>query len=307
MVLLPTHYLSHLVCHKDQSLDHYCSSFMSMIFPLSLCLMVPYHYSQMTYILLYRSIQKPVDYQHLQIDIDNLCEWTDDNLNRTKCRFMVISRKRQPILPSQPLTVNHSQLERVYSYKCLGVWLTSTLNWFTQITEINKKARSQLGIIYRNFYQHSNSATLLQLYLSYIRPHLEYAATVWDPHQVGFIHSLERIQKFALRMCTKKWNLEYNILLDSCDIPSLAVRRQHLKLCFLFQLINGHIIFPDAPLVLRPLLNLRNSSPHLLMQPAVHSSAHQFSFFPHTISLWNQSVYNCETLPSFKFCIRSLT
>ena len=122
-------------------------------------------------VLLYRSIQKPVDYQHLQIDIDNLCEWTDDNhlqLNRTKCKFMVISRKRQPILPSQPLTVNHSQLERVYSYKYLGVWLTSTLNWSTQITENNKKARSQLGIIYRNFYQHSNSATLLQLYLSYI-------------------------------------------------------------------------------------------------------------------------------------------
>ena len=106
---------------------------------------------------------------------------------------------------TQPLTVNHSQLERVYSYKYLGVWLTSTLNWSTQITEISKKARSQLGIIYRNFYQHSNSATLLQLYLSYIRPHLEYAATVWDPHQVGFIHSLERIQKCALRMCTRKW------------------------------------------------------------------------------------------------------
>ena len=79
-------------------------------------------------VLLYHSIQKPVDYQHLQIDIDNLCEWTDDShlqLNRTKCKFMVISRKRQPILPSQPLTVNHSQLERVYSYKYLSVWQTS--------------------------------------------------------------------------------------------------------------------------------------------------------------------------------------
>ena len=26
---------------------------------------------------------------------------------------------------------------------------------------------------------------------------------VWDPHQVGLIHSLERIQIFALRMCTE--------------------------------------------------------------------------------------------------------
>ena len=108
----------------------------------------------------------------------------------------------------QPLTVNHSQLERLYSYKYLGVWLTSTLNWSTQITEISKKARSQLGIILRHFYQHCNTAPAL--YLSYIRPHLEYAATVWDPHQVGFIHSLERIQKFALKICTKQKHIKIN-------------------------------------------------------------------------------------------------
>ena len=213
-------------------------------------------------LLLYRPIQKLVDYQYLQTDIDSLCDWSDDNhlqFNGTKCKFMVISRKRQPILPPQPLSVNRSQLERVHSYKYLGVWLTSTLNWSTHITEISKKARSQLGIVYRNFYQHSNSATLLQLYFSYIRPHLEYAAIVWDPHQVGLIHSLERIQKFALRMCTKNWNLEHNVLLEICDIPSLAVRRHHPKLCYLFQLINGDITFHNAPLVRRPPLNLRNS------------------------------------------------
>jgi len=73
---------------------------------------------------------------------------------------MVISRKRQPIQPVQPLMVNNTMLERVYSYKYLGIWLTSTLNWSTHVMEVSKKARSQLGIIYRNFYQHSNNATL---------------------------------------------------------------------------------------------------------------------------------------------------
>ena len=105
----------------------------------------------------------------INTDIDSLCDWSDDNhlqFSGTKCKFMVISRKRQPILPPQPLSVNRSQLERVHSYKYLGVWLTSTLNWSTHITEISKKAQSQLGIVYRNVYQHSNSATLLQLYFS---------------------------------------------------------------------------------------------------------------------------------------------
>ena len=83
---------------------------------------------------------------------------------------MVISRKRHPTIPVQPLMVNNTTLERVYSYKYLGIWSTSTLNWSTHVMEVSKKARSQLGIIYRNFYQHSNNATLRQLYLLYIRP-----------------------------------------------------------------------------------------------------------------------------------------
>ena len=64
--------------------------------------------------LLYRPIRSPVDYQHLQID--HPCEWTDLNylqLNNSKCKFMIISRKRQPIQPHQPLTVNGTQLEKV--------------------------------------------------------------------------------------------------------------------------------------------------------------------------------------------------
>ena len=67
--------------------------------------------------------------------------------------------------------------------------------------------------------------------------------------------------------------------------------------------------FPNAPLVRRPALNFRNSKSHLLVQPALHSSAHQFSFFPLAIFLWNQlsnSVYDCETLLSFKHCVHTL-
>jgi len=92
-----------------------------------------------------------------------------------------------------------------------AIMIYVTLNWSTHVMEVSKKARSQLGIISRNFYQHSNNATLRQLYLSYIRPHLEVAAMVWDPHQFGLIKFLEKVQKFALRMATRNWNLDYDL------------------------------------------------------------------------------------------------
>ena len=47
------------------------------------------------------------------------------------------------------------------------------------------------------FYAYSNSSTLLQLYILYNQPHLEYAVPVWDTHQQGHI-----MKKFALKVCT---------------------------------------------------------------------------------------------------------
>ena len=40
-------------------------------------------------------------------------------------------------------------------------------------------------------YQYSDSRSLLQLYISLVCPHLDYAAQVWDPHLQKDIKSLE--------------------------------------------------------------------------------------------------------------------
>ena len=149
------------------------------------------------------------------------------------------------------------------------------------------------------------ATTLKQLYLTYVRPHLEYAAPVWDPHQQGLINALESVQKFALKLCTKNWNASYDETLSNCNLPTSAHRRRLLKLSFLFQVVHGNFVFPDAPIERRSPLpfNLRTFSTTSLYRPAARTTAYQFSFFPHTISLWNtlpSSVHVCNSLNSFK-------
>ena len=73
-------------------------------------------------------------------------------------------------------------LERVNSFKYLGVWITKDLTWSRHVTETCTKARRVVGLIYRQYYEYSTTETLNQLYVSFVRPHLEYAAPVWDPH-----------------------------------------------------------------------------------------------------------------------------
>ena len=60
-----------------------------------------------------------------------------------------------------------------------------------------------------------NTSTLLQLYKSFIRPHLEYCAIVWDPHLLKDVEALEKVQRFAPRMCLKNWSLDHNSCISS--------------------------------------------------------------------------------------------
>ena len=120
-------------------------------------------------------------------------------------------------------------MEAVGSYKYLGVRLISSLDWSEQIASVCKKARQQIGIIYRRFYGHLNSWALRQMYLSYVHPH---AVPVWDPHHLGYIELLEKVQRFALKMCTKSWDSSYEDMLTFCNLPTLCQRRCVLKLTF---------------------------------------------------------------------------
>ena len=107
--------------------------------------------------MLYRPIRTPDDYIQLQMDIDKLCVWTKNNLmqyNVNKCKYIIISRRKQPSLPNTPLAVDNAPMDMVSEYKYLGVLLTSSLDWSKHVTRVCKNARQQVGILYGKFYGH---------------------------------------------------------------------------------------------------------------------------------------------------------
>ena len=38
-------------------------------------------------------------------------------------------------------------------------------------------------------------------------PQLEYDAPIWDPHLIKYTNILENVQKFAIKLCLKQWDL----------------------------------------------------------------------------------------------------
>ena len=102
-------------------------------------------------------------------------------------------------------------------------------------------------ILYRKFYRYSHVDTLKQLYVAFIRPHLENATAVWDPHLSKDILELESVQRFACRVCTKSWDILYCDMLSTLNIHPLSERRKLLKMSP--KIVHGFIDFPNAPLL----------------------------------------------------------
>ena len=149
---------------------------------------------------------------------------------------MLNTKKKANSLQPPQLTLNGTALNRVYSYKYLGIAITSNLSWSLHISNCCNKTRKLIGLLYRHFYQHASSSALLKLYCSFIRPQLEYASIAWNPGLKGDIDRLEDVQGFALRVCSKFWDLSYGELLKKSRLPSLEKHRIQASLCHLFKI-----------------------------------------------------------------------
>ena len=92
-----------------------------------------------------------------------------------------------------------SCLKRVTSTKDLGVTVDENLNFKEHTTSKINKAFSMLGIIKRNF-KHMDNDTLVRLYKSMVRSHLDYAVSVWAPYNKKLIDDIERVQRVATKL-----------------------------------------------------------------------------------------------------------
>ena len=152
---------------------------------------------------------------HLQSNVDSIHSWATQNFltfNTSKCKYMLLSRKRSSLLSyvSFNLQLGSNKLERVSCYRYLGVTISDDLYNMGQAHQPNvQQNKATYGLFYRRFSKHLSPAVLVKLYKVLIRPHLEYCPYVWDPStiMIKLKQQIESVQKFALRVCLKQWNI----------------------------------------------------------------------------------------------------
>ena len=167
-------------------------------------------------------------FSSLTNDLGNLKQWLDSNrlsLNvlKTKCLF----------------TGTRHSIERVNSYKCLGVQVDETLSWEAHISEVIGKVAKVLAAL-RRLRPICPQSTLVTIYKSLILPHLDYCSAVWGCIGNGLSQKLEKLQNRAARIITgSSWDASSAPILYALKWDSLADRRAKQLKSLKFKTVNN--------------------------------------------------------------------
>ena len=183
-------------------------------------------------------------FSSLTHDLGNLKQWLDSNrlsLNvlKTKCLFTG-TRQKISLLPSEPhICLDGHSIERVNSYKCLGVQVDETLSWEAHISEVIGKVAKILAAL-RRLRPICHQSTLLTIYKSLVLPHLDYCSALWGCIGNGLSQKLEKLQNRAARIITgSSWDARSAPILHALKWNSLADRRAKQLKSFMFKTVNN--------------------------------------------------------------------
>lgn len=267
---------------------------------------------------IYSAIKESGDRYKVQCDLNNFVNWCKENglnVNIKKCKRMLFSRQINPFVNFN-YYIDGNIIENVTVMKDLGVTLDAKLSYVAHIDNIVSKSNRMLGFVKRSTEQFTNLRTINLLFVSLIRPILEYCSVIWSPSYDCHIARIEGVQrKFIKYMCYKAGinyhSNNYPFLNNYFSLPELQKRREFFDVVFVFKVLNylikcsqilGHFSL-NAPTHLLRSNNLLNEAYHRTNYGQT-SSLNRMVVSTNRIE--NCDIF-CDSLFSFKNRLRSRT
>ena len=177
----------------------------------------------------------------LQCAVNNLIEWSvlwKMFFNFKKCKHMHLGNHDM----NQTYTMRKDQeeipIEQEESEKDRGVIIDNKLTLIKHINPKIKIANRNLGLIFRTFtYMYIDKDIFLNLFKSLVRPHLEYASTVWCPVFKKDRVSNENVQRRAKKLVSSISHLPYSERLRAFGLPTLEYRRERADVIQVYKIL----------------------------------------------------------------------
>ena len=246
----------------------------------------------------------------LNEDLNNMAAWAKQWLVKfspEKTKTMCISLKTNSTATDFPLLYNNVMLEEVNEHKHLGIILNDKLKWSDHINSVIESIK-KLTDVFRHLKYKLDRKTLESIYLTFVRPKLEYGSILFDDCTEQDKIRLENVQlNFARTISGAKKGTSHEAIYKKTTLPKLDERRKKQQLKFIHRIVHN-----NAPPYLNNLLpepnennyNLRNN--HEQKQFKFKTARFQKSLLPDCVSKWNELDVKIRQIPDnlhFKNCI----
>ena len=253
--------------------------------------------------IIYRSINSDEDAAILQKDLDALHKWESDwgmQFNPSKCQILHVSRKKQP--STHTYNIKGSVLENVRTATYLGVEFSSDLSWHKQCNKVAAKGNKILGFVKRNI-KTTSVSTKEYAYKTLVRPTVEYASSVWSPHQETLKYTIERVQRRAARYTTRQYKNTDSVtaMIQQLKWDTLEQRRLKARVTMGYRVVHKLVKISDAQLI--PSTVCTRGHNQKFKQLPARTNYYKHTFFPSVVPLWNtlpDHVVSACTLDAFK-------
>jgi hypothetical protein len=216
---------------------------------------------------------------------DHLSLWCKENgmiLNIQKTKEMLIHFGKKLSKESIPQLLIHSKpIERVDTFKLLGVIISSDLSWGPHISYLLGKISKRYYIIFQLARIGIPQHEIVLIYCTIIRSVLEYACPVWHAGLTSAqAEDLERVQKRCLRIIYPELSYSDALLISGLD--RLSDRRENI-VRNLFREIQqpSHVLYNLLPL--RPTHSTDIRDKYLYKLPVARTKRYSTSFIPYCI------------------------
>ena len=255
---------------------------------------------------IYRCFESDITNQRLnaslmQNDVNALTTWSetwDLKFNINKCCILHYGRcnfkATYKIGDTQIVSRNHE--------KDLGVLFSSKFDFNDHLVKIIKKANQKLGIIARLF-KNKNSRNIIPLYVTIVRPLLEYNSAIWAPITKKYDQQIEKVQKKMLKLLSDVEDLPYQQKLKKVKLLSLRARRIQQQLTIVFKMKNNLIDLRFDDFFKKNNYKKTRGNLYKLVIPKSRTKVHKGFFVNAIVKHWNNlksSEINVRTCRLFK-------
>ena len=209
------------------------------------------------------------------------------NPDRSKQAEAVIFSRKTSIQLHPVLTFDNSPVIKTTHHKHLGLILDEKLNFKEHLKEKMSKAYKGIAVL-RKLQNIIPRNSLLTIYKSFIRPHLDYGDIIYhQPNNGSLCQKTESLQyQTALAITGAIHETSQTKLYNELGTESMKLRQWSRHLCYFFKIQSSGL--PQYLKDLIPKPSLRYST-HFSPLPnfKIRTELFKNSFFPYTVNEWN--------------------